>query len=91
MKFIVENPLRQNRMLTAQQAFEAGFADTLLEPVEFLDESLAMLIQKIEEGPGKRRPAADLSDVARRSAARRGRASTDSFTEPHPLPTARSI
>ena len=64
VKFIVENPLRQNRMLTAQQAFEAGFADTLLEPVEFLDESLAMLIQMIEAGPGKRRPAADLSDAA---------------------------
>jgi 3-hydroxyacyl-CoA dehydrogenase/enoyl-CoA hydratase/carnithine racemase len=63
VKFIVENPLRQNRMLTAQQAFEAGFADTMLEPVEFLDESLAMLIQKIEEGPGKRRLAADLSDA----------------------------
>ena len=64
VKFIVENPLRQNRMLIAQQAFEAGFADALLEPVEFLDESMAMLIEKIEEGPGKRRPAADLSDAA---------------------------
>ena len=63
VKFIVENPLRQNRMLTAQQAFDAGFADALLEPVEFLDESLAMLIQRIEEGSGKRRPAADLSDA----------------------------
>ena len=63
VKFIVENPLRQNRMLTAQQAFDAGFADALLEPVEFLDESLAMLVEKIEEGPGKRRPAADLSEV----------------------------
>ncbi|MBM2822588.1 MAG: 3-hydroxyacyl-CoA dehydrogenase NAD-binding protein [Thermoleophilia bacterium] len=64
VKFIVENPLRQNRMFTAQQAIEAGFADALLEPVEFLDESLAMLTQKIEEGAGKRRPAADLSDIA---------------------------
>jgi len=64
VKFIVENPLQQNRMLGAQQAFDAGFADVLLEPVEFLDQSLALLIQKIEEGPGKRRPAADLSDVA---------------------------
>ena len=62
--FIVENPLRQNRMLTAQQAFDAGFADALLEPVEFLDESLAMLIQKIEAGLSKRRPAADLSGAA---------------------------
>jgi 3-hydroxyacyl-CoA dehydrogenase/enoyl-CoA hydratase/carnithine racemase len=62
VKFIVENPLRQNRMLNAQQAFEAGFADALLEPVEFLDESLAFLLDRIESG--KRRPNADLSDVA---------------------------
>jgi 3-hydroxyacyl-CoA dehydrogenase/enoyl-CoA hydratase/carnithine racemase len=62
--FIVENPLRQNRMLNAKQAFELGFADALLEPVEFLDESLALLVDKIEEGAGKRRPAADLSDAA---------------------------
>ncbi|HEX2346767.1 MAG TPA: 3-hydroxyacyl-CoA dehydrogenase NAD-binding domain-containing protein [Gaiellaceae bacterium] len=64
VKFIVENPLRQNRMLRAPQALDAGFADTLLEPVEFLDESLAMLLEKIEDGAGKRRPAADLSDAA---------------------------
>jgi 3-hydroxyacyl-CoA dehydrogenase/enoyl-CoA hydratase/carnithine racemase len=62
--FIVENPLRQNRMLDARRAFEAGFADALLEPVEFLDESLAFLLGKVEEGAGKRRPTADLSDVA---------------------------
>jgi enoyl-CoA hydratase/carnithine racemase len=64
VKFIVENPLRQNRMLNAQQAFEAGYADALIEPVEFLDESLAFLLDKVEEGAGKRRPSADLSDVA---------------------------
>ena len=64
VRFIVENPLRQNRMLNAQQAFEAGYADALLEPVEFLDESLAFLLEKVDEGAGKRRPAADLSDAA---------------------------
>jgi 3-hydroxyacyl-CoA dehydrogenase/enoyl-CoA hydratase/carnithine racemase len=64
VRFIVENPLRQNRMLNAQQALDAGFADALFEPVEFLDDSLAFLLEKVEEGPGKRRPAADLSDVA---------------------------
>jgi 3-hydroxyacyl-CoA dehydrogenase/enoyl-CoA hydratase/carnithine racemase len=62
VKFIVENPLRQNRMLNAQQAFEAGFADALLEPVELLDETLAFLLERIDSG--KRRPAADLSDAA---------------------------
>lgn len=73
VRFIVENPLRQNRMLTALQAFEAGFADRLLEPVEFLDESLAFLVRAIEEGKGKREPAADISDtveVVRKARAR---------------------
>jgi 3-hydroxyacyl-CoA dehydrogenase/enoyl-CoA hydratase/carnithine racemase len=62
--FIVENPLRQNRMLRGQQAYERGFVDALFEPVEFLDESLALLLERIEEGAGKVRPEADLSDVA---------------------------
>jgi 3-hydroxyacyl-CoA dehydrogenase/enoyl-CoA hydratase/carnithine racemase len=62
--FVVENPLRQNRMLSAHKALEVGFADALLEPVEFLDESLAFLLGKVEEGAGKRQPSADLSDVA---------------------------
>jgi 3-hydroxyacyl-CoA dehydrogenase/enoyl-CoA hydratase/carnithine racemase len=39
-KVIVLNPLRQNRLLTAPEAYELGLADALLEPVEFLDESL---------------------------------------------------
>jgi 3-hydroxyacyl-CoA dehydrogenase/enoyl-CoA hydratase/carnithine racemase len=40
-KVIVLNPLRQNKLLTAAEAFELGIADKLLEPVEFVDESLA--------------------------------------------------
>ena len=64
VRFIVENPLRQNRMLGAQQALAAGFADALFDPAEFVDDSLAFLLEKVEEGPGKRRPAADLADVA---------------------------
>jgi 3-hydroxyacyl-CoA dehydrogenase/enoyl-CoA hydratase/carnithine racemase len=63
VKFIVENPLRQNRMLNAQQAFEAGFADALLEPVEFLDDSIALLLSKIDDNDDPR-PEADLSDAA---------------------------
>jgi 3-hydroxyacyl-CoA dehydrogenase/enoyl-CoA hydratase/carnithine racemase len=62
--FVVESPLRQNRMLTGPQAFEQGFADALLEPVEFLDESLAFLLEKIEESAAKRHPESDLSDAA---------------------------
>jgi len=62
--FVVENPLRQNRMLDARRASDAGFVDLVLEPVDFVDQSLAFLLDKVEEGPGKHRPAADLSDVA---------------------------
>ena len=40
-KVIVLNPLRQNKLLKAEEAFELGIVDKLLEPVEFLDESLA--------------------------------------------------
>jgi 3-hydroxyacyl-CoA dehydrogenase/enoyl-CoA hydratase/carnithine racemase len=40
-KVIVLNPLRQNKLLKAQEALELGIVDTLLDPVEFLDESLA--------------------------------------------------
>jgi 3-hydroxyacyl-CoA dehydrogenase/enoyl-CoA hydratase/carnithine racemase len=41
IEVIVENPLRQNRMLDGRRAYELGFADRLLEPAEFVDESLA--------------------------------------------------
>ena len=64
VRFIVENPLRQNRMLSGPQAFETGFADALLEPVEFLDESIAFLVEQISTGAGQPEPNADLSDVA---------------------------
>jgi 3-hydroxyacyl-CoA dehydrogenase/enoyl-CoA hydratase/carnithine racemase len=40
-KVIVLNPLRQNTLLKAQEALELGIVDRLLDPVEFLDESLA--------------------------------------------------
>ena len=40
-RVIVLNPLRQNRLLRAKEAFELGIADRLLSPVEFVDESLA--------------------------------------------------
>ncbi len=63
VKFIVTNAMRQNKMLTGPEAFELGFADALLEPVEFLDESLAFLIAHIEAGAPAREPA-DLSDTA---------------------------
>src|SRR5579864_4108223 len=39
-RVIVLNPLRQNRLLTAPDAIELGIADRMLQPVEFVDESI---------------------------------------------------
>ena len=60
VKLIVDNPLRQNRLSRASDALELGLVDHVLEPVEFVDESLELLLQRIEAGEGKREPAADL-------------------------------
>ena len=71
VKFIVSSPLRQNRMLTGAQALEAGFADRIFEPVEFLDDSIAFLLERIEAGHPQHRQAdlSDTSDVVRRARA----------------------
>ena len=62
VRFVVENPLRQNRMLDGRKAFELGFADALLEPVDFLDESLGFLEARVGDTP--RRKDADLAGLA---------------------------
>jgi 3-hydroxyacyl-CoA dehydrogenase len=50
VKFVVANPMRQNRMLTGPEAFEFGFADQLLEPAEFVDESIAFALELSTNG-----------------------------------------
>jgi 3-hydroxyacyl-CoA dehydrogenase/enoyl-CoA hydratase/carnithine racemase len=57
----VANPMRQNRMIDGAKAFELGFADRLLEPVEFLDESLAFARELAANG--LERPDPDWSDA----------------------------
>jgi 3-hydroxyacyl-CoA dehydrogenase/enoyl-CoA hydratase/carnithine racemase len=37
---IIQNPLTQNKMLRAKDAYELGIADVLLEPADFLERSL---------------------------------------------------
>jgi 3-hydroxyacyl-CoA dehydrogenase/enoyl-CoA hydratase/carnithine racemase len=64
VKLIVDNPLAQNRMLRAPEALELGLVDHVLEPVEFLDESIELLLRRVESGEGKRELDADLSDAA---------------------------
>ena len=76
--FIVENPLGQNRMLDGLRAHELGFADRLLEPPEFVDESLAFVTELIrntaesatrfESGDGP--PGDAVADTLRKARAR---------------------
>ncbi len=73
IKVIVSNPLRQNRMLTGPQAAELGIADRLLEPVEFVDESLAFARELAERPLERAEP--DWSDAE--TIFRRARTSVD--------------
>jgi 3-hydroxyacyl-CoA dehydrogenase/enoyl-CoA hydratase/carnithine racemase len=74
VKFIVANPMRQNRVLTGPQAFELGFADRLLDPAEFLDESIGFALELAAEGP---RPGVRPPDVAETDVFRKARARLD--------------
>ncbi|GAA1697567.1 3-hydroxyacyl-CoA dehydrogenase NAD-binding domain-containing protein [Microcella alkalica] len=40
LKVVVENPLKNNRMLTAEQAFELGMADAIFDSATFLESSI---------------------------------------------------
>jgi 3-hydroxyacyl-CoA dehydrogenase/enoyl-CoA hydratase/carnithine racemase len=73
IRFVVVNPLRQNRMLDAGKAFELGFADRLLEPVEFVDESIAFALELVESPLERAEP--ERADLAK--ALRKGRSQAD--------------
>jgi 3-hydroxyacyl-CoA dehydrogenase/enoyl-CoA hydratase/carnithine racemase len=61
IKVIVSNPLRQNRMLLGADVAQLGIADRLLEPAEFVDDSLAFACELAREGV--ERPEPDWSDA----------------------------
>jgi 3-hydroxyacyl-CoA dehydrogenase/enoyl-CoA hydratase/carnithine racemase len=61
IRFIVTNPLRQNRMLTGAEAETMGLVDAVLEPAEFLDDSIAFLLRTT---PSETRPSDSHSDAA---------------------------
>jgi 3-hydroxyacyl-CoA dehydrogenase/enoyl-CoA hydratase/carnithine racemase len=71
---VVTNPLRQNRLLRAQQAVELGLADRLLDPVELVDESIAYAFELAEQG-GIERGEPDWSELE--TVLRRARADVD--------------
>jgi 3-hydroxyacyl-CoA dehydrogenase/enoyl-CoA hydratase/carnithine racemase len=69
VKFIVQNPMRQNKMLTAAEAVELGLADRLFDPAEFLDSSLAFAVELAGSAEAERAEAdvSDLPDVVARA------------------------
>jgi 3-hydroxyacyl-CoA dehydrogenase/enoyl-CoA hydratase/carnithine racemase len=72
VRVIVANPLRQNRLLSAQDAIELGLADRLLDPVELVDDSLRFAEELVEGGP-LGRPGPDWSEleaIARKASSR---------------------
>jgi 3-hydroxyacyl-CoA dehydrogenase/enoyl-CoA hydratase/carnithine racemase len=72
VKVVVANPMRQNRMLSGPEAFELGFADRLVEPAEFLDDSLAFALERAAEptGSGVRHAHEGVNEVIRKARAR---------------------
>jgi 3-hydroxyacyl-CoA dehydrogenase/enoyl-CoA hydratase/carnithine racemase len=76
VQVIIENPLNQNRMLKARQAYQLGIADTLLEPADFLEESLAWAAKVVGGEVTVERPEVDKGE-AWDAALARGRAVAD--------------
>jgi 3-hydroxyacyl-CoA dehydrogenase/enoyl-CoA hydratase/carnithine racemase len=60
---IVENAMNQNRMLRAQQAFDLGIADVLLEPADFLEQSLAWVSSVVRSETVVQRPEVDRGEA----------------------------
>ncbi|HYA43940.1 MAG TPA: 3-hydroxyacyl-CoA dehydrogenase NAD-binding domain-containing protein [Syntrophobacteraceae bacterium] len=58
IELIVFNALNQNRMIGGTEAFELGLADRVFEGVEFLDESLALLVSIVAGETGIERAQA---------------------------------
>jgi 3-hydroxyacyl-CoA dehydrogenase/enoyl-CoA hydratase/carnithine racemase len=73
VKFVVANPMRQNRMLTGPEAHELGFADRLLEPAEFLDESIAFAVELATNGDSRSVLQSDSHSAAEAIRKARGR------------------
>ncbi len=65
VELILKNPLNQNRMSKSHKVFEWGLADKLIEPAEFVDESLRFLEGIItgEEKPERKPVDPRMSDA----------------------------
>ncbi|BCJ35949.1 3-hydroxyacyl-CoA dehydrogenase [Actinocatenispora thailandica] len=76
VKVIIENPLNQNKMLRAKQAYQLGIADVLLEPADFLERSLAWATSVVAGETKVQRPEVERGE-AWAAALAKGRAIAD--------------
>ena len=58
LKVVIENPLKNNRMLTGAQAYDLGIADAAFDSVNFLEESIRWADQVISGKLKVKRPNA---------------------------------
>jgi 3-hydroxyacyl-CoA dehydrogenase/enoyl-CoA hydratase/carnithine racemase len=66
VKLIVANPMRQNKMLNAEQARELGFVDRVVEPEQLIEEAIALAR---EQPPRVEADLSSTSEVVRRARA----------------------
>ncbi len=70
---IVDNPLSQNRMLKATEVMRLGIADVLLEPADFLEDSLRWAARVVSGEIAVERPGVDRDEQAWDAACDRAR------------------
>ncbi len=76
VKVIIENALNQNKMLRPGEANEMGISDVLLEPADFIEESMAWAAKVVRGDIAVERPEVDRGE-GWDAALQRGRAVAD--------------
>ena len=84
VKLIVTNPMRQNKMLSAEQALELGLVDRVIELGALIDEAITIALEQPARDAGR-----SLLDAAR-SSRERAATSTTRCTARLPPRTGRS-
>ena len=74
---IIENPLNQNRMLSARQVLDLGIADVMFESADFLQQSLVWAAKVLKGEATVDRREVDRSETTWAAALARGKAVAD--------------
>ncbi len=80
LTMIIENPMNNNTMLKGPQAYELGLADVLLEPADFLEESIGWAAKVIAGEITVTRPEIDRDEATWEAAIAASRAVVDAKT-----------